>query len=115
TEMIGSRTRIKVVKNKVAPPFKQALVDIMYGEGISKEGEILDIASDIDVVEKSGAWYSYKGERLGQGRENAKVFLSEHPEMYEEIHQTVRDHYELDGVKEVVEEEEEGQEQLDLE
>lgn len=115
TEMIGSRTRVKVVKNKVAPPFKQAIVDIMYGEGISKEGEILDIGAEIDVVEKSGAWYSYKGERLGQGRENAKIFLSEHPEIYEEIHQAIRDHYELDGEKEVVEEDTEGQEELDLE
>ena len=97
TEMIGNRTRIKVVKNKVAPPFKQAEVDIMYGEGISKEGEILDIASNIDVVEKSGAWYSYEGERLGQGRENAKQFLMEHPEIFDEINSKVRNHYNLDG------------------
>ena len=96
TDMIGNKTRIKVVKNKVAPPFKQAMVDIMYGEGISKEGEILDIASDLDIIEKSGAWYSYQGERLGQGRENAKDFLIEHADIYEEIHLAVRDHYELD-------------------
>lgn len=99
-EMVGNKTRIKVVKNKVAPPFKQAMVDIMYGEGISKEGEILDIASDLDIIEKSGAWYSYKEERLGQGRENAKQFLIEHPEMFEEIYQTVRQHYGLDDSSE---------------
>lgn len=96
TEMVGNRTRIKVVKNKVAPPFKQAEVDIMYGEGISKEGEILDIASEIDIIEKSGAWYSYNGERLGQGRENAKRFLVEHPEIFDEINAKVRKHFNLD-------------------
>lgn len=96
TEMVGNRTRIKVVKNKVAPPFKQAEVDIMYGEGISKEGEILDIASEIDIIEKSGAWYSYNGERLGQGRENAKQFLVEHPEIFDEINAKVRKHFNLD-------------------
>lgn len=100
TDMVGNKTRIKVVKNKVAPPFKQAMVDIMYGEGISAEGEILDIGSELDIVEKSGAWYSYEGERLGQGRENAKQFLLEHPEIYEEIHQAVRTHYDLDGTAE---------------
>src|SRR5690625_544798 len=104
TDMIGNKTRIKVVKNKVAPPFKQAMVDIMYGEGISKEGEILDIGSELDIVEKSGAWYSYKGDRLGQGRENAKQFLIENKSIYDEIHQAVRDHYDLDG-KEAAEEE----------
>lgn len=107
TDMIGNKTRIKVVKNKVAPPFKQAMVDIMYGEGISKEGEILDIASELDIVEKSGAWYSYKGDRLGQGRENAKQFLTENESIYDEIHQAVRDHYDLDGEKAGVEEEKE--------
>ena len=96
-EMVGNRTRIKVVKNKVAPPFKQAEVDIMYGEGISQEGELLDIASDLDIVQKSGAWYSYKEQRLGQGRENSKEFLREHPEMIEEINTAVRAHYNLDG------------------
>ncbi|HZW67224.1 MAG TPA: recombinase RecA [Pseudogracilibacillus sp.] len=103
TDMVGNKTRIKVVKNKVAPPFKQAMVDIMYGEGISAEGEILDIGSELDIVEKSGAWYSYEGERLGQGRENAKQFLLEHPEIYEEIHQAVRSHYDLDGTAEETE------------
>ncbi|HEY4601627.1 MAG TPA: recombinase RecA [Cerasibacillus sp.] len=96
TDMVGNRARIKVVKNKVAPPFKQAEVDIMYGEGISKEGELLDIGSDLDIVQKSGAWYSYEGERLGQGRENAKQFLKENPEMLDEIHQEIRKHYQLD-------------------
>src|SRR5699024_2521932 len=84
---------IKVVKNKVAPPFKQAEIDIMYGEGISKEGEILDIGSDLDIVTKSGAWYSYNKERLGQGRENAKQFLKENKDMLEEIHEAIRAHY----------------------
>ncbi len=108
TEMVGNKTRIKVVKNKVAPPFKQAMVDIMYGEGISREGEILDIGSELDVVEKSGAWYSYKGERLGQGRENAKQFLLENEAMAEEIHAAIREQHQLDEVpetEELVEEE----------
>src|SRR5699024_5172720 len=77
TDIVGNKTRIKIVKNKVAPPFKQAIIDIMYGEGISLEGEILDMGSELEVIEKSGAWYSYQGERLGQGRENAKQFLLE--------------------------------------
>src|SRR5699024_6837725 len=96
TDMLENKTRLKVVKNKVASSFKQAMVDIMYGEGISHEGEILDMAAEIDVVEKSGAWYSYEGERLGQGRENAKKFLMENKEMAEEIHQAIRDYYKLD-------------------
>ena len=96
--MVGNRTRVKVVKNKVAPPFKQAEVDIMYGEGISREGEMLDIASDLDIVQKSGAWYSYKDERLGQGRENSKQFLKENPEVKAEIYEAVRAHYNFDGI-----------------
>ncbi|MBU5595057.1 recombinase RecA [Amphibacillus sp. MSJ-3] len=103
-EIVGNRTRIKVVKNKVAPPFKQAEVDIMYGEGISKEGELLDIASELDIVEKSGAWYSYQGERLGQGRENSKAFLRENPNLIDEINQAVRKHYHLDGFEQDSEE-----------
>ena len=99
TDMIGNRTKIKVVKNKVAPPFKQAMVDIMYGEGISIEGEILDIGSELDIVEKSGAWYSYNGERLGQGRENAKQFLIEHPEIADEILAAIRSHHQLDQLE----------------
>src|SRR5699024_3143728 len=85
-EMIGNKARLKVVKNKVAPPFKQAEVDIMYGEGIYKEGEILDVGSSLDIVQKSGAWYSYNGERLGQGRENAKQFLKENKNIKMEVH-----------------------------
>ncbi|MBM7598526.1 recombination protein RecA [Virgibacillus halotolerans] len=102
-DIMGNKARIKVVKNKVAPPFKQAEVDIMYGEGISKEGEILDIGSELDIVLKSGAWYSYKEERLGQGRENAKQFLKENKEIMAEIHEAIRDHYQLDEIKEEAE------------
>ncbi len=93
--MSGHKTKIKVVKNKVAPPFKTAEVDIMFGEGISHEGEILDIGSDIDIVQKSGAWYSYNEERLGQGRENAKQFLKENPAITDEIEAAIREHYGL--------------------
>jgi len=107
TDMIGNRTRIKIVKNKVAPPFKQAMVDIMYGEGISKQGEIIDIGSELEIVEKSGAWYSYNGERLGQGRENAKQFLLENEAMAEEIHAAIRTHYQLDEKESVDETEQE--------
>ena len=89
-EVIGNRTRVKVVKNKVAPPFKLAEFDIIYGEGISKVGDLLDLAASLDIVEKSGAWYSYGGERIGQGRENVKTFLKEHPDMKDEIAQKVR-------------------------
>jgi len=94
-DMVGNRTRIKVVKNKVAPPFKQAEVDIMYGEGISKEGEILDIGSELDIVQKSGAWYSFNDERLGQGRENSKQFLKENEEIKAEIEMAIRQHFGL--------------------
>mgnify|MGYP001385366351 FL=1 len=118
-EMIGNRTRVKVVKNKVAPPFKQAEVDIMYGEGISKEGEIIDVGADLDIIQKSGAWYSYKGERLGQGRENAKQFMKENPEIFEEVHNEIRKHYNLDTIENEGEEEDttpsqDGQESLDI-
>lgn len=93
--VIGNKTNIKVVKNKVAPPFRSVTVDIMYGQGISKEGELLDIGSEINVLEKSGAWYAYKGEKIGQGKENAKIFLKEHPEVAEEIENAIREHYEI--------------------
>jgi len=96
TDMVGNKTRIKIVKNKVAPPFKQAIVDIMYGEGISLEGEILDMGSELDIIEKSGAWYSYQGERLGQGRENAKQFLLENEDIKETVYKEIRGHYKLD-------------------
>ncbi len=92
-EVIGNRTRVKVVKNKIAPPFKEAEFDIMFGQGISKEGDILDLASEIDVVNKSGAWYAYKGEKIGQGRENAKIYLKENPAIAQEIEQQVREHF----------------------
>jgi recombination protein RecA len=89
-EVIGNRTRVKVVKNKVAPPFKTAEFDIVYGEGISRAGDLLDLATEHDIIEKSGAWYSYEGERIGQGRENAKTFLKEHADMAAEVEQKVR-------------------------
>jgi recombination protein RecA len=95
-EVVGNKTRVKVVKNKVAPPFRTAEVDIMYGEGVSKEGELVDIGSDLDIVQKSGAWYSYKGERVGQGRENAKQFLKENKEIAAEIRNQIRLHHGLD-------------------
>jgi recombination protein RecA len=90
-DMVGNRTRVKVVKNKVAPPFKQAEVDIMYGEGVSKEGSIIDIGVEMDIVQKSGAWFSFNGERLGQGRENAKQFLKDHPEITNTIDKQIRE------------------------
>ena len=91
--IIGNKTNIKVVKNKVAPPFKTATVDIMYGEGISKQGEIIDLASSINVLDKSGAWYSYNGEKVGQGKENVKEWLKKNPEICEEIENKVREHF----------------------
>jgi recombination protein RecA len=90
-DMVGNRTRIKVVKNKVAPPFKQAEVDIMYGEGISREGSLVDIATEMDIINKSGAWYSFNNERLGQGRENAKQFLKENKNIAEVIEKKIRE------------------------
>jgi recombination protein RecA len=94
-DSVGNRTRAKIVKNKVAPPFKEAEFDIMFGEGISYEGDLLDLACDIDVINKSGAWYAYNGEKIGQGRENAKAFLRSNPVMLEEIENKVREHYGL--------------------
>ena len=96
-EVIGSRTRIKVVKNKIAPPFKEAEFDIMFGEGISKAGDLLDLAANIDVINKSGAWYAYNGEKIGQGRENAKNFLRQNPDIMADVEAAVRKHYKLDG------------------
>ena len=89
-EVIGNQTRVKIVKNKLAPPFKTVEFDIMYGEGISKTGEILDLASKEGIVEKSGAWYSYNGDRIGQGRENAKTFLKDNPEIASKIENSIR-------------------------
>lgn len=95
TEMVGNKTKIKIVKNKVAPPFRTAEVDIMYGEGISKEGEIVDLGAELDVIQKSGSWYAYNDERLGQGRENAKQFLRENPAIRDEISDKIREAFGL--------------------
>lgn len=114
TDIIGNRTKIKVVKNKVAPPFKVAEVDIMYGEGISQVGELLDMAAEKDIIDKSGAWYSYKGDRIGQGRENVKNYMKEHPEMVAEVSARVRDAYGI-GTGETLVEEEKAQATLPLE
>lgn len=92
-EVIGNRTRVKVVKNKIAPPFKEAEFDIMFGKGISYEGDVLDLAAKVDIVNKSGAWYNYRGEKIGQGRENAKQYLVDHPDVCAEIDELVREHY----------------------
>ena len=96
-EMIGSRTRAKVVKNKIAPPFKEAEFDIMFGEGISFEGDVLDLAAEVGIISKSGAWYAYEGNKIGQGRENAKTFLIENPDVCADVEQKVRAHYGLQG------------------
>ncbi|MDY3991013.1 MAG: recombinase RecA, partial [Lachnospiraceae bacterium] len=96
-EVIGNRTRIKVVKNKVAPPFKEAEFDIMFGKGISKEGDVLDLAANLDIIQKSGAWYAYQGDKIGQGRENAKAYLAEHPDVMENVTELIRQHYGLDS------------------
>ena len=93
--VVGNKTTIKVVKNKVAPPFKTATVDIMYGEGVSREGEILDLAADASIVEKTGAWYSYQSEKLGQGKENVKLLLKDNPELRDEIEVKVREYYDI--------------------
>jgi len=92
-EVVGNRTRVKVVKNKVAPPFREAEFDIIYGKGISKEGNLLDIAVNLDIIEKSGSWFSYSGERIGQGRENAKTYLQENPKIAEEVEKRIRENY----------------------
>ena len=99
-EVVGNRTRVKVVKNKVAPPFKQAEFDIMFGKGISKEGDILDLAADCGIIVKSGAWYAYNGDKIGQGRENAKTYLRENPLVCEEVEAKVREKFQLDGTAE---------------
>ncbi len=96
-EVIGNRTRIKVVKNKVAPPFREAEFDIMFGKGISREGDVIDLAANLNIIQKSGAWYAYEGEKIGQGRENAKQYLAEHPEIFDEVVHKVRVHYGLEN------------------
>ena len=99
TDIIGNKTAVKVVKNKMAPPFKSCVVDIMYGEGVSHEGEIVDLASDIGIIEKGGAWYSYNGEKLGQGKENVKELLKKNAKLKVEIENKVRDYYDINGKK----------------
>ena len=101
TEIVGNRVKVKIAKNKVAPPFKTAEFDIIYGKGISREGDILDLAADVDIVNKSGAWYAYKETRIGQGRENAKQFLRDNPDVCQEIENQVREHYDLPVLDEV--------------
>ena len=96
TDVIGNRTNVKVVKNKVAPPFKTAEVEIMYGEGVSKEAEIIDLATEIGALEKAGAWYSYKGEKIGQGKENVKAFLKQHPDISSELEKKIRKHFDIE-------------------
>ena len=96
-DVVGNRTRVKVVKNKIAPPFKEAEFDIMFGEGISKVGDILDLAADKGIINKSGAWYAYDGNKIGQGRENAKQYLKDNPAICDEVEQKVRNHFKLEG------------------
>ena len=103
TEMVGNRTRVKVVKNKVAPPFKQAEFDIMYGQGISREGSLLDMGVDAGIVRKAGAWFTYESDQLGQGKENARNYLKEHPDVAEELERRIRLHLGIDGCEEVPE------------
>lgn len=105
-EAIGNRTRVRVVKNKIAPPFKEAEFDIMYGEGISRTGDVLDLAASEGVVSKSGAWYAYEGNKIGQGRENAKNYLKENPEVFAEIEKKVRERFELNSVEQTAQVEE---------
>ncbi|MDO5556039.1 MAG: recombinase RecA [Clostridia bacterium] len=115
-EIIGNRARVKVIKNKVAPPFREAEIDIVYGKGISKEGNILDMAVNIDIIEKSGSWFSYNGEKIGQGRENAKKYLKDNPKIMEEVEKKVRDNFEkafeksLGDTEEITEEDQETEE-----
>ena len=108
-EVVGNRTRVKVVKNKVAPPFREAEFDIIYGKGISKEGNLLDIAVNLDIIEKSGSWFSYNGDRIGQGRENAKSYLMDNPKIAEEVEKKIRDNYATAFEKSL------GDEEVDLE
>ena len=106
---VGKETKVKIVKNKVAPPFKEAIVEIMYGEGISRTGELIEIGSNLGIIQKAGAWYSYNGEKIGQGSENAKKFLADNPAIFDEIDCKIRIHYgliEADEEQEVVEAEE---------
>ena len=90
SEVIGNRTKIKIVKNKVAPPFRVCMVDMLFGQGISREGALVELAVDKGLIQKSGSWFSYEGERIGQGRDNVRIYLQDHPEIYEEIEQKIR-------------------------
>jgi recombination protein RecA len=114
-EIIGNRTKVKVVKNKVAPPFKEAEFDIIYGKGISKEGNILDVAVNLDIVNKSGAWFSYNGQKIGQGRENAKQFIRENGELLKEIEAKIRENYNQAFIKSIDAHIEKDEDELDLE
>lgn len=114
TDIVGARTKVKVVKNKVAPPFKDAEFDIIYGEGISKEGCVLDMAASLDIVDKSGAWFSYNDQRIGQGKDNARIFLKENPEIYQEIEKKVRDTFSKKPLSEIVGKDEEDDDILGL-
>ncbi len=107
TEILGNRTRVRVVKNKMAPPFREALFDIIFGEGVSKTGDLLDVAVDLEIVDKSGAWYSFDGGRIGQGREKVKRFLVENPDIFDQVNEKVRDALGLSGKKEEPEQEQE--------
>ncbi len=112
-EVVGNRTRVKVVKNKVAPPFREAEFDIIYGKGVSKEGNILDIAVNLDIIEKSGSWFSYNGERIGQGRENAKDYLMKNPKIVEEVEKKIRDNYATAFEKSLGDEESDAEEEAE--
>ena len=114
-EVVGSRTRVKVVKNKVAPPFREAEFDIVYGKGISKEGSLLDLAVNLNIVEKSGSWFSYKGERIGQGRENVKAYIASNPKMMEELDKKVRDNFSKAFENALVEVEEDEEQEIEPE
>ena len=115
TDIIGNRTKVKIVKNKVAPPFKQVEFDIMYGEGISNEGSIIDVGVELEIIRKSGAWYSYEGEKIGQGRDNAKEYLKANPETRAEIEEKIRSHSQNIGMVVEVQEDEEEDTPLNLE
>ena len=112
SEIIGNHIKCKVVKNKVAPPFKVAEFDILYGKGISREGEIVDVGVNLDIISKSGSWFSYDGERIGQGKENAKKFLEENPDIFAEIERKIKQQSEQIALAEEIEDDDDGDEEL---